>query len=77
MILANVNVDATLSKNSAVGAIAAVAQISDGVFLGASAVVLNGHTDPEILEALDCREGLNLAVDLLLHHSEWLMTAST
>jgi hypothetical protein len=66
MILAKVNVDAALSKNSVVGAIAAVAQISDGVFLGASAVVLNGHTDPEILKALACREDLNLEVDLLL-----------
>jgi hypothetical protein len=59
-------VDAALSKNSVVGAIAVVGQISDGVFLGASAVVLNGHTNLEILEALACREGINLAVDLLL-----------
>jgi ribonuclease HI len=61
-----VNVDAAVSKNSATGAIAAVARSREGTFLGASAVVLRGVTDPETLEAMACREGLNLAADLLL-----------
>jgi hypothetical protein len=64
--LAKVNVDAALSKNSSKGAIAAVSRNSDGSFLGASALVLEGITDPEILEALACWEGLNLVMDLLL-----------
>jgi ribonuclease HI len=32
--------------------------------LGASAFVLEGITDPETMEALACREGLSLALDL-------------
>jgi ribonuclease HI len=71
-----VNVDAAMSKNSATGAIAAIARSREGTFLGASAVVLRGVTDPETLEAMACREGLNLAADLLLRRitmaSDWL-----
>ena len=40
---------------------AAIVRDSAGVFLGASAVVLEGITDAEIAEALACREGLALA----------------
>ena len=36
------------------------------MFLGASSFVMCGITDPETLEALACREGLALAVDLNL-----------
>ena len=61
-----VNVDAATSKNSPISSIAAVARRDDGVFLGASSVVLHGITDPETLEALACREGLALAADLHL-----------
>ena len=64
--VSKVNVDAATSKNSSISAIAAVARRADGLFLGASTVVMNGLTDPETLEALACREGLALAADLNL-----------
>jgi ribonuclease HI len=41
-------------------------QDSSGVYLGSSAVVFDGITDPASLEALACREGLALAADLAL-----------
>jgi ribonuclease HI len=63
---AKVNVDAALSKNSSTGAIAAVVRGSDGLFLGASSVVIIGVTDPEMLEAMACREGMALATDISL-----------
>ena len=61
----NVNVDAALSKNSNVAAMTAVARDKVGVFMGASALVLKGNSDPETAEVLACREGLALATDLL------------
>ena len=61
----NVNVDAALSKNSNVAAMVAVARDEAGVFMGASALVLKGISDPETAEVLACREGLALATDLL------------
>jgi hypothetical protein len=64
--LSKINVDATVSKNSGQGALAAVARSTEGVFLGASVVVVQGISDPEVLEALACQEGLDLASDLLL-----------
>jgi ribonuclease HI len=64
--LAKINVDAALSKNTSKGALAAVARSVDGTFLGASVVVVEGFTDPEVLEVMACREGLSLAADLLL-----------
>jgi hypothetical protein len=33
-------------------------------YLGSSALVVEGHTDPEVMEAVACREGLALASDL-------------
>jgi ribonuclease HI len=64
--LAKINVGSALSKTSPKGAIAAVARSSEGSFLGASSLVINGVMDPETMEALACREELNLALDLLL-----------
>ncbi|KAK1697446.1 hypothetical protein QYE76_014143 [Lolium multiflorum] len=61
-----VNVDAALSKNGSIAAVAAVARDAAGTFLGASAVASRGITDPETMEALACREGLALATDLNL-----------
>jgi hypothetical protein len=60
-----INVDTAISKNSGTGSIAAVVRQEDGGFVGASSIVLQGITDPEILEAMACREGFTLA-DLLL-----------
>ena len=51
----NVNVDAALSKNSNVAAMTAVARDKAGVFMGVSALVLKGISDP----------GDALATDLL------------
>jgi ribonuclease HI len=64
--LSKVNVDAALSKNSDKAAIAAVVRDEGGKFMGASVVVLEGVTDPEMLEALACRKGFAVAADLLL-----------
>lgn len=60
-----VNVDTALSKNSKIAVMAAVARSEHGLFLGASALVIEGVTDPEIAEAMAVREGLDLAHDLL------------
>jgi hypothetical protein len=46
---AKINVDASTSKNSALASIAAVARDDSGNFMGASAVVVYGITEPEIL----------------------------
>ena len=43
-----------------------VARTADGTFLGASAVILEGVTNPEVFKALAVREGLCLAQGLLL-----------
>ena len=61
-----VNVDATLSKNSDIVAMAAVARDGAGAFMGASALVMKGISDPETAEVLACREGLALAADLMI-----------
>ncbi|TVU30989.1 hypothetical protein EJB05_22650, partial [Eragrostis curvula] len=53
-----VNVDVALSKNTSLAALAAVAHDDGGNFLDASVVVMEGLTDPEIVEALACREAL-------------------
>jgi hypothetical protein len=52
-----INVDAAMSKNSGVVSVAAVSCDSPGTFLGASAVVSADVMEPEMLEALACREG--------------------
>jgi hypothetical protein len=41
-----------------------MARDEDDNFLGASALVLEGCTDPETAEVVTCREGLALASDL-------------
>ena len=45
-------------------ALAAVARDEYGAFLGASAVVMEGVSDPETAEAMGVRDGLALARDL-------------
>jgi hypothetical protein len=59
-----INVDAAVRKNQNCGAVAAVCRGDDGVYLGASAVVVQGISDPTTLEALACREALALAANL-------------
>ena len=64
--MSKLNVDAALSKNSRMASVAAVARDGAGRFLGASAVVMLGISDPETMEVLALREGLALANDLSL-----------
>ena len=45
---------------------AAIARDESGMFLGASAVVIQGANNPETLEVAACREGMALASDLYL-----------
>jgi hypothetical protein len=59
-----VNVDAAVARNKDHGAIAAVTRTAAGEYLGSSSVIMTGISDPEILEALAVREGLDLALDL-------------
>lgn len=66
MGLTKINVGAALSKNSNLASMAAVARDETGKFLGASVLVSVGITDPEVAEAIACREGLALASDLHL-----------
>ncbi|TVU32166.1 hypothetical protein EJB05_23886, partial [Eragrostis curvula] len=61
-----VNVDAAISKNTGKMVISAVARDSSGLFLGASAVVAVGLSEPKTMEALAVREGPALATDLCL-----------
>jgi ribonuclease HI len=65
--MAKINVDASVGKKSIRGAVAAVARNKLGEFLGASATIFKGRTDAETLEALACREAVELARDLNLH----------
>ena len=60
------NVDAAISKNMRRASVAAIAHDPVGIFPGASGVILDGITKPEIAEVIACREGLALAADLLL-----------
>jgi ribonuclease HI len=54
-----INVDAAVSKGSGCGSIAAVARSEN-----ASAVILEGKTNPETLEVLACKEAISLACDI-------------
>ncbi|CAN6197568.1 unnamed protein product [Urochloa humidicola] len=65
--MVKINVDVALSKNTRGATAAAIARDGAGVFLGALVLVLDGVMNPEIMEALACREGLALASDLALH----------
>jgi ribonuclease HI len=61
-----INVDAAILKNSSKASASAVARDSSGMFVGASVMVTEGISDPEIMEAVACRESLALASDLML-----------
>jgi hypothetical protein len=64
--MSKLNVDAALSKNSRTASLAAVARDGSGSFLGASAMVMQGISEPETMEVLMLREELALANDLAL-----------
>jgi ribonuclease HI len=59
-----VNVDAAVARNKDHGVAAAVARSAAGQYLGSSAVLITGISDPEVLEAIAVREGQNLALDI-------------
>lgn len=61
-----INVDGDVSRNDERGAIGAVCRDDMGLYLGSSALVLPGMIDPATLEALACREALDLAKDLMV-----------
>lgn len=61
-----INVDAAVRKQGNVGAAAAACRSDAGQYMGASAVVMQGSSDPTILEAVACHEALALAQDLHL-----------
>lgn len=66
--LVKINIDVATSKNSSKAVVAAIARDAVGNFLGASALVIHGLSDAEIVEAIACREGLALASDLMVQH---------
>ena len=63
-----INVDGGVSRCGRRGAAAVICRDKAGAFLGASARVFEGLTDPPSLEAQACNEALALAQDLKLSH---------
>ena len=61
-----INVNAAISMNSSKASATAVARDSSSGLVGASVVVTKGISNPEIVEAVACRESLALATDLML-----------
>jgi ribonuclease HI len=63
-----INVDAAVRKNQNCGVVATVCRGDNGVYLGASAVVVQGISDPATVGSLEeaCREALALVADLQL-----------
>ena len=70
---AKLNVDGAVARSGRTGAVGVICRDSGGGFLGASAVVFEGISDPQVLEALACAEGLSLAEDL---HEQQLLLAT-
>jgi hypothetical protein len=64
IVVPKINVDVVVSKASSKGVAAAICRDHTGLYLGASALVILGVTDPAILESIACREALYLVVDL-------------
>ncbi|KAE8801264.1 hypothetical protein D1007_23159 [Hordeum vulgare] len=61
-----INMDGTVAKSSNTGAVGVICRNDQGGFLGASAVVIPGMIDPEVLEAHACREAMALAEDMMV-----------
>ncbi|KAE8792648.1 hypothetical protein D1007_32759 [Hordeum vulgare] len=60
------NVDGAVAKSSNTGAVRVICRSDQGGFLGASAVVIPGMIDPEVLEAHACTEAIALAEDMMV-----------
>lgn len=56
-----INVDGGLSRSGRVGVAVVVCKADHGLYLGSPTLVIPGVTEPSILEALACREGIALA----------------
>ncbi|XP_020195716.1 uncharacterized protein [Aegilops tauschii subsp. strangulata] len=61
---AKINVDGAVGHHKRGGAVSAVCRDHTGLYLGSSAAVYRGITDPTTLETFACREALALAEDL-------------
>ncbi|KAE8788950.1 hypothetical protein D1007_36964 [Hordeum vulgare] len=61
-----INIDGAVCKAPSIGAISAVCRDEQGAYLGSSAVVFHGLTDPLILETLARRQAQALGRELLL-----------
>jgi ribonuclease HI len=59
-----INADGAVAKTQNRDAVGTVYRSEDGVYQGASVVVYDDITRPGCLEALACREFLELAIDL-------------
>lgn len=62
------NVDAGVSIDHNLESAAAICRDRDGTYMGSSILTIHGLTDPTVLEAIACRDALNLANDLGLRH---------
>mgnify|MGYP000972605315 CR=1 FL=1 len=71
--MVKLNADGAVARSRHGGAVAAICRDHDGNYLGSSAVVYHGVTNPMMLETYACREALSLAEDLALQH---IMVAS-
>jgi hypothetical protein len=67
--LAKFNVNAVVSRDGGKGVAAAICRDGLGNYLGASALVMSGISDPAIIETIACREDLALPKDLSLSDS--------
>jgi hypothetical protein len=71
-----IHVDAAVSKSSVKGVAPTICRNEQGLYLGASALIFPGITDPAILEALACQDALALVAELVSPDSMWPLTAS-
>jgi hypothetical protein len=62
-----INYDAVVSKTGGLGLVGAICRAAHGLYLGASAIIFRGITDPATLEFMACREAISLAGDLNLY----------
>lgn len=65
---AKLHVDAAVSRSRQRSSAAAVCRDATGVYMGSSALTVQGITDAATLEAMACREALALAQDMMLHN---------
>ena len=66
---AKVKVDGAVGNSSNHGYVSAICIDAQGNYLGSSALVFAGVTDPTMLEALACREAMALSSNLLQTHN--------